>query len=165
MAILNQRLVPLIEILTELGVDWLAFELIDGIRRGEEPEEDERALALTRERTKTGHPVEMQQYPPADDGPKPYADDGQLEWAVRYICERLGATLTEMTDSIDVLDEIVDDGDAKRLRHSGASAVLVLDGAEHAVGRAQVKAAQARLPELRKALDDWVNSTRSEQYP
>ena len=165
MAILSQRLVPLIEILTELGVDWLAFELIDGIRRGEEPEEDERELALTRERAGTAHPVEMRQYRPADDGPKPYADDGQLEWAVRYICERLGATLAEMTDSIDVLDEIVDDGDAKRSLRSHASAVLVLDGGEHAVGRAQVKAAQARLSELRKALDAWVNSTRSEQYP
>ena len=165
MAILNQRLVPLIEILTELGIDWLAFELIDGIRRGEEPEEHERALELTRERAGTDHRVELEQYAPDDNGPKPYADDAQLEWAARYICERLDATLTEMTDSIDVLDEIVDDGDAKRLLQSRTSAVLVLNGEEHAVGRAQVKAAQARLPELRKALDAWVNNTRSEQHP
>ena len=96
MAILNQRLVLLIETLKELGVDWLAFELIDSIRRGEEPEEDERALALTRERAGTAHPTAMEQSPWADAGPKAYSDNGQLDWAVRYTHERLAATLTEI---------------------------------------------------------------------
>lgn len=166
MAILNQRLVPLIETLIELGIDWLAFELIDGIRRGEEPEEDERALALTRERAGTTHSIAMEQSPWADDGPKAYSDNGQLDWAVRYIHERLAATLNEMMGSIDMLDDIVDDGNTERVLPAGASAVLVLlGGEEHPVGRAQVEAAQGRLPELRKALDAWVVSARSERRP
>ena len=165
MAILNQHLVSLIEILTELGIDWLAFELIEGIRRGGEPVEDERALALARDRTGTRHPNEADQHLSADDEPKPFLDVAQLEWAARYVSERLGATLAEMTQSLDALDEIVDDGDVRQSAESHSSAVLVLldGGEEHTVSRAQIEAAQARLPELDKALHAWISSARLEQ--
>ena len=45
MAILDPRLLPFIDMLAELGIDWLAFELVEGIRRGEERLEDKGALA------------------------------------------------------------------------------------------------------------------------
>lgn len=167
MAILNQHLVPLIETLTELGIDWLAFELIEGIRRGEEPVEDDRTLALARERAGTGtqHPKETEQHSSADDEPKPILDVVQVEWAARYVFERLSATLAEMTHSLDALDEIFDGRDEKQSPGSRSSAVLViLDGGEgRSVDRAEIEAAQARLPELREALVAWVGSARSEQ--
>lgn len=53
MAILDARYLPFIEILTELGMDWLASDRIEGIPRGNEPLEDEHALAQARELT--GH--------------------------------------------------------------------------------------------------------------
>ena len=53
MAILDPRLIPFIEMLADLGLDWLAFELIEGVRRGEEPVETEDALALVRQRIRT----------------------------------------------------------------------------------------------------------------
>ena len=52
MAILDPRLLPFIEVLAELGMDWLAFELVDGVRRGKEPVEDEAALRRARDRTR-----------------------------------------------------------------------------------------------------------------
>ena len=39
MAILEARLLPLIETLAEAGADWLAFEVVDGIRAGRVAEE------------------------------------------------------------------------------------------------------------------------------
>jgi hypothetical protein len=54
MAILDRRLIPFIEMLADLGLDWLAFELIDGIRRGREPEESAKALMVARERVRAG---------------------------------------------------------------------------------------------------------------
>ncbi|MCY4597706.1 MAG: hypothetical protein OXC19_23260 [Bryobacterales bacterium] len=165
MAILNQHLVPLIELLTELGIDWLAFELIEGIRRGEEPLEDERTLALARYRAGTQHREETVEHAWAAYEPQPIPDVSQSEWAARYVFDRLGATLAEMTHSLDVLDEIVDDRNVKQPPGSRSSAVLVLlDGGEEcAVGRARIEAAQARLPELREALDAWVVRARSEE--
>lgn len=162
MAILNRHLVPLIEVLAELGLDWLAVELIEGIRRGEQPVENERTLALARSRARTEHPEETVEHPWADNGPRPILDVVQLEWAARYVFERLGATLSEMTHSLDALDEIVDDPDVKPSTGSLSSTVLVLlaGGEEHAVDRAQIKAAQARLPELQEALDAWVGRAR-----
>ena len=165
MAILNQHLVALIELLTELGIDWLAFELIEGIRRGEEPLEDERTLALARYRAGDQHREETVEHPWANYEPRPIPDVSQSEWAARYVVERLGATLAQMTYSLDLLDEIVDDRDVDESPGSRPSAVLILlvGGEEVAVDRAGIAAAHARLPELREALDAWVVRARSEE--
>lgn len=48
MAVLDPRLMPLIEMLTTVAADWLAFELIDGNRRGREVEETANALTIAR---------------------------------------------------------------------------------------------------------------------
>ena len=52
MAILDPRLLPLLETLAASGADWLAFEIVDGVRRGREPEEPEEpeARVVRRER-------------------------------------------------------------------------------------------------------------------
>ena len=65
--------------LTELGMDWLAFELIDGIRRGNEPVEDEHALARAGERT--GHPTSREVHPHPSAAATPILGDDQLKWA------------------------------------------------------------------------------------
>ena len=49
MAILDRRLIPFIEMLAELGMDWLAFELMEGIRLGREPVAREDELARLRQ--------------------------------------------------------------------------------------------------------------------
>lgn len=54
MVTLDRRLIPFLEMLTEEGLDWLAFELIDGVRRGREPEEAPEALADARELVQRG---------------------------------------------------------------------------------------------------------------
>lgn len=54
MAILDSRLLPLIETLSDRGLDWLAFELIESIRRGREPVEPEELLVRARAKVVEG---------------------------------------------------------------------------------------------------------------
>ena len=160
MAVLDPRLLSFIEMLAELGMDWLVFELVDGIRRGDEPAEDEHALALARQQTEQPPADDLKRHASADSVPTSILGDRQLQWAADYVFERLHATLAEMSQSLHALDEIVEDPEVKHAVASAAEALLVLidAGEERVVGRAQIEAARDRLPELREALDDWRRS-------
>ena len=164
MAILDPRLIPFIEMLTELGLDWLAFELIEGVRRGQEPVETEAALVLARQRVRTRDPEKFTHIPGDSVEGEPLLGDVQLEWTVRYVAERLNATLTEMSKSIDALDAIVASGRLGQTETTEASADLVLLDVEHErrSSRTQVEEARAQLPKLRHSLDNWLASTRSD---
>ena len=164
MAILDRRLIPFIEMLTELGIDWLAFELIEGIRRGQEPIEREDALALARQWVNTGNAEKFGRNPADSVEGEPLLGDIQLEWAAGYVNERLEATLAEMSASLGALDKIVSSGREGRAKTTEASPVLVLLNAEEdrQIGRTQVEEAQAQLPKLRQSLENWLASTSSE---
>ena len=164
MAILDPRLLPFIEMLAELGMDWLAFELVDGIRRGDVPADDEHALALARRQIGQLPADEFERHASANSVTTPFLGDDQLQWAVEYVFERLSATLAEMYKSLDALDEILDDPEERQPEASRVEPLLVLldDGEEHVVRRAQVETAQAGLPELREALDVWLRSAPPE---
>ena len=169
MAVLDPRLLPLIEMLTELGMDWLVFELVDGIRRGDEPEEDEHALALARQQIERPPADDLKRHArawrtntdeSADSVPTSVLGDYQLQWAAEYVFERLRDALDEMSQSLYALDEIFEDSEVKQPEASAAEPLLVLidDGEERVVGRAQIEVARERLPELREALDVWRRS-------
>ena len=164
MAKLDPRLLPVVEILTELGMDWLVQELIEAIRRGDEPPEDEHALALARKQVGQAPPDEITLHTSADSETPPFLSDDQLQWAAKYVFDRLSATLAEMFYSLDALNQIVEDAEGKQPTTSRTEPVLVLfDGdEERTVRRAQVAIAQDRLPELRTALDAWRRSALSE---
>ena len=161
MAILDRRLLPFIEMLAELGMDWLAFELVDGIRRGDEPTETQQVLALARDQIGDPAVDEFERHTSPDSEVTSFLGDDQLEWAMDYTFERLRATLAEMSYSLEALDELLDDRKGGHPAASQVEALLVLleDGGERAVSRAQVEAAQARLPELRAALHSWRRGT------
>ena len=165
MAILDRRLTPIIEMLTELGMDWLAFELIEGVRRDQEPVENEDALEIARHWGERTREAEIFARNPEDsvEG-EPLLSDAQLEWAARYIYERLEATLAEMSTSLDALDKIVVSGREPQTKSTEASSVLVLLDAEEDrnVSRTQVEEAQAQLPKLSESLEAWLTSMRSD---
>ena len=169
MAVLDPRLLPFIGMLAELGMDWLAFELVDGIRRGDEPVEDQHALARARQQTEQPPGDDLERHArswpantdeSAESVPTPILGDRQLQWAADYVLERLHATLAEMSQSLHALDEIVEEPEVTRPEASAAEPLLVVidDGEERVVRRAQIEAAQERLPGLRKALKAWLRS-------
>lgn len=169
MANLDRRLIPFIEMLTELGLDWLAFELIDGVRRGREPAVSPEVLKLAREHVRTGK-SEVTEY----DGSiavesDPLVGDEQLDWVARYVDERIYATLTEMAIALDNIDRIVDSTREDQATIAPLpdtmpqAAIVLLDGDEQMkVGRHQIEEAQTQIPILREALAKWLASTRQD---
>ena len=165
MAILDRRLTPIIEMLAELGMDWLAFELIEGVRRGQELVENEDALELARQwRRRTREAENFARNPEDSVEGEPLLGDAQLEWAAGYVHERLEATLAEMSASLGALDKIVVSGREPQTKTTEPSAVLVLLDAEEdrKVSRTQVEEAQAQLPKLSESLEAWLTSMRSD---
>jgi hypothetical protein len=168
MAILDRRLIPFIEMLTELGLDWLVFELVDGIRRGRESEESAESLKLAREHVRSGKIELAEREPGASVEAEPLVGDEQLDWVANFVDERLTATLAEMAASLDNIDGIVGP-----IRHEAAvkpfqadaapsPALVLLDGEEQRkVGRPQLEEARAQLPKLREALASWLASAQT----
>lgn len=167
MAALNPRMLDLIETLAAARMDWLAFELIEAIQRGRTSRETPDMLAMTRRNVReddqpkaTGEPKLVSQEP------RPIEGDDQIDWATKYVAERLDATLACLLQSIETLDAITG-GDAKRHEgaadHDGEPLVVLADGEiERQVRRAQVEAAIAALPQLRHALDAWSAEVRGQ---
>lgn len=163
MAILNQRLFPIIEMLVELGMDWLAFELIEGIRRGQEPQETEDAPKHARQETHTPGAEKFARSSGDSVDSEPLVGYAQLEWSVHYINERIEATLNEMSASLCALDKIASSAPEAQTETAESSAVLVLVNGEEEreVSQTQVIEAQAHLPKLRQSLENWLESTQS----
>ncbi len=166
MAILDPRLLPLIDVLAQVGMDWLAFELVEGVRRGEEPVEDGSALRRARDRAKRTSDASEQteRFAAPTAAATPFQGDDQLEWAVRYVEERLFAALDQMAESLDALDEIVSGADAPSTVTRTATTRLLLRGHDRvdAIGRLEVDRARTQLPALRVALDSWLGNERSD---
>lgn len=167
MAILDSRLLPFIEMLAELGMDWLAFELVDGIRRGKEPIEDDAALRRARDRAQRASDAEevAERFGSPGAAAIPILGDDQLEWAARYVEERLRAAFDQIADSLDALDEIVAGPEAQQSDAALAMTRLVLRGEDSVdtVGRAEVDGAKDQLEALRGALDAWVRHERDQR--
>lgn len=159
MAILDRRLIPLIEILTDLGLDWLAFEMVDGIRRGREPEETAQDLMVARKQVRDGEMKSVESKPIESVEAELLLGDDQLNWAADYLAERLEAIFAEMSASLNNIDGIIGTTDS----HLPAASLVLRDGEEDwTVDDAIVKEAQSQLPKLRKALTSWFASTRTD---
>ena len=149
----------------ELGMDWLAFELVEGVRRGDEPPEDGFTLRGIRERANGPSDVlENTERFPSPVGPAtPFLGDDRLEWAVRYVGERPRAALDEMACSLDTLDEIVSGVDARPSVAPIPTTRLILrsDDRVDSVDRAKVEGTRGRLSTLQGALDSWLLNERT----
>ena len=162
MAILDRRLIPFIEMLTELGIDWLAFELMEGIRLGRVSVENESELRLVPHWAGHGKAVTFEGDPEDGALAELLLGDSQLEWAARYVGERLEAVLAEMSASIGALDEIVASGRDRPAKIAEASTMLVLlnPDEDRPVGVTEIEEAQTHLAQLRQSLEDWLANSR-----
>jgi hypothetical protein len=91
LAILDPRLLELIETLVAARLDWLAFELIEGVQAGHPPEESEDALVVARESIRGNAQPKPRGEPQAVTvEARPIPPKEQIEWAAAYVEERLG---------------------------------------------------------------------------
>jgi hypothetical protein len=175
MAILDARLLPLIETLAAADLDWLAFEIVDGVRAGRVDEETPEALASIRGAIASAKLKDFQlekRVPAAPTIPaaaQPIVRDEQIRWATEYVDKRLTDALTMLQTSIDQLEDIVSKpprGDIRVEAGVDHDVSLVFQGeAEKSTSaRAQTAEAIAALGALRHALSSWETSTRESQH-
>lgn len=169
MARLDRRLFPFLEMLVDLGLDWLAFEVVDGIRHGVEPWEPEDVLAEARARARVGEPVRLEERkrPDIPAEAKPLLGDEQLDWVVGYIERRLEETLAEAITALRNLDAVIDessmiDARAPDLARNVTKLVLLGDEEASTLDLRQAEEAQLQLEKLKGALVGWLKSTRRE---
>lgn len=168
MAVLDPRLLPLLETLAASGADWLAFEIVDGVRRGREPEEPEELLQAARENVRARQPERI----PSPEILKlaaPILGDDQIAWAAAYVLARLDGALADLDAGYAMIEAIADDT-TRRLEKAGPSpaiadgivpvAVVVLGEDNSPIDRRSIAAARNGIPGLRDALVAWSLQAR-----
>lgn len=174
MAIIDPRLLELIETLVAARLDWLAFELIEGVRAGRPLEESEEALAAARESIRgNAQPKARGEPQTIAVEAKPIPPDEQIEWAAAYVEERLREALEQLQASIDTLDCVVE-GTTERPDKAGtgaqptdaseprAVAVLLDFEGERQSRRDDVADARKSFITLRSALSEWTAQSRGQ---
>jgi hypothetical protein len=161
MAMLDPRLLDLLETLTASRLDWLAFELLEAIQAGRAAEETEAALAATRRAISSNAQPKPRGEPAAQKSDvEAIVGDDQIAWAARHVADRLDAALEQLIASIDALDLIVgEDIEDEPETKQALGCVLVLEDAElpRKATRDDAVGARAAVPALRAGLEAWIN--------
>lgn len=167
MATIDPRLIPLIETLVASGADWLAVEILSEIRTGRSDEHSEDELREAREAVETFR--KEQTAPPTletrQTNVRHLSGDEQIEFAANYAVERIAQNIGMAESSLQQLDEIANgsaahfDGSPSGTRQNASIELRWLD-IEGTFDRPQAEDARAKLPALRKALEEWSKSVR-----
>lgn len=157
---LDHRLWPLLASLSDAGADWLAQEIIDGLRSSDCPIADPETLAQAQRIAETGageieHEVTIE--------PQPLRGDHQVPWAAHHIADRLDHTLSLLEASFGLLDDIIDHrNDAQDAISRGSSVarpptILVVneDEGSIAVQASDLPRARVAVGALRESLEQW----------
>ena len=172
MAIVDSRVLELIETLVAARLDWLAFELIEGIRLGRSPEEPEEALEAARESIRGNAQPKARGEPQVLLAePQPIPAGEQVEWAAAYVEERLEAALEQLQASTDTLDFIVETttepkdpqelaAGASAKTEQGMTLVLLDVEGDRKSSREDIAGARDDIPILRAALAEWTRRAR-----
>ena len=157
----------LIDALSEVGLGWLAFELVDGVRRGIEPVESPDTLSIVRKRIRDGVAEVVEPQPEAREESDQLTGDRQLIWAAEYVQARIEQSLMAAKASLKLFDQVVD-GDAdletgKTIRLMMRTSLVMQDErVEQIVNRLQVSQAMRQLGPLREALSKWIPKSEPE---
>jgi hypothetical protein len=168
MAVIDPRLIELIDTLAASGADWLAFEILDGIRSGvsvegsdnRDPErhhelrswkDDRSSEPKTRIRETVMKPI--------------YGDD-QIEFAAGYVVDRITEAIEMTTMSLENLNRISansSDGTAEITPKSRVAITLGLEDSEFRFTGDQAEKLRSLLPELRTSLLEWSARVRQKE--
>jgi hypothetical protein len=172
MAILDPRLLPLIETLAAEDADWLAFEVLEGVRLGKVTEESPNDLQNARDSANSAagpgwHSEKRPLPPPAS---VPILGDEQIVWAADYVGKRITDAVTMLQAALDEMDAIVvgtviHDRPAVASVGNGTRLVLQGDEEESSVSKDESAAAMNAVSRLQKALHAWANSAMDRGIP
>lgn len=162
MATLDTRLLPLIEMLSRAGLDWLGLELMEGVRLGRPPEEAAEVLYQARlEAGGSQQSIDPELVAESGAEPQPIAGDTQLVWAVGYVVNKLEEAMNDFDAAFSNLEDLcTPDKEAENVQREGMrvslSLVLLEDEASHKLVANDLEATRNDLGELRHALQGWL---------
>jgi len=157
---LDHRLWPLLASLSKAGADWLAQEIIDGLRSSDCPIANPETLARARRIAETGAgEIELE----VTIEPQPLRGDDQVAWTARHIADRLDHTLSLMEASFGLLNDIIHhQHDAQDAISRGSSAarpptILVMNEDEGSIAlqASDLPKARVAVGVLRESLEQW----------
>jgi hypothetical protein len=169
MAIIDSRILPLIETLVHVGADWLAFEVLEGIQAGEVSEEPHEMLRFTQMSVRSRkQPVNVRplEEPSAQPIGLPRLGNAQLVWAAAYISGRLRDAVFMLERSFDQLENVSSLSQDRRQVGLGQSAITVVlqtGEAQLSVSRYTLDEAKVGLELLSQALKGWLDSVGIEE--
>lgn len=168
MATLDPRLLPLLETLAGAGADWLAFEIVDGVRRGRESLEPEELLRAARDRVRSRqHSDRLETDIPVLA--EPILGDDQIVWAANYLANRLDGALADLDEGCAMIEAVAEnsastfkpDDRAFSKVTPGVPVEIVLIGQEgRPVDRGSITRARKGVESLREALKHWSFEAR-----
>jgi hypothetical protein len=168
MATIDPRLIELVDTLVAAGADWLAFEILDGIRSGR-PGEESGTRDREMHRSLRSWKDDKSSEPEARKGEavvKPIEGDDQIEFAASYVVDRISEAIEMTSMSLDNLNRIstkssenpseVDPGPQ-------ADMTLGLEDSEFRFTQEQARQLRRLLPELRSSLSEWSIRVRQKE--
>jgi hypothetical protein len=168
MATIDPRLIPLIETLIAVDADWLALEILDGLRLGIVPEEIPEDLLSTqlavREAKRQMRRSEERAVPPPIG--KTIVGDEQVDWAAEYVSDRLSDAVSMLQASFDQLNQIVRTNrefhapPSERTLEQGFDLTLQTEAEGPTLRSSEVEDAIAAIQRLREALLSWADSMK-----
>jgi hypothetical protein len=168
MAVIDPRLIELIDTLVASGADWLAFEILDGIRSGTPIEE-------SNNRDRESHHELRSWKDDRSSEPrtriretvmKPIYGDDQIEFAAGYVADRITEAIEMTTMSLENLNRISaesTEGAAEINPKSRTAITLGLEDSEFHFTGDQAEKLRNLLPELRTSLLEWSARVRQKE--
>lgn len=167
MAILDARLLPLIDVLVAEDADWLAFELLGGVQLGKVVEEtpDDLRRACEAAGLAGGRAAHSEKHvlpPPAS---APIVGDDQIAWAANYVSKRITDVLMMLQAAIDQMETIlsgaaIHDQSLVAPAENGITLILRTDDEDLSVSKSEVAASMNAISSLQEALLLWSTSAR-----
>ncbi len=159
----DPRIFKLTDTLNASGLDWLASEVLAGISAGCLPREDDAVIeAAQRSALRTDQHRYDSPSPDVVEA-RPFSPEEQVDWAATYVATRLKDAIEMMAAALQRIDEIVTfDADAGTSGAARTGSAIVLGDGEAAseVAGGALRIAEAALPALQKALDEWRGGAR-----
>jgi len=166
MAILNPRVLPLLETLVEADADWLAFEIVEALQVGRAAEESDAHLRKTQDAVRhSERQAQVNDQVAESAAPLPIPMEEQVRWAAEYITRRLTdaialfrPTFTELEKIVSAQSEPGSDPEARK-EHEPITLVLRTGVGDLVVRPSDAAVAEEALAGLQNAIEDWLAST------
>lgn len=168
MATIDPRLVELLDTLVAAGADWLAFEILDGIRSGRPGEESDNRDGEMHPglRSWKGDKSSEPETRKREAVPKPIEGDDQIEFAGSYVADRITEAIEMTSISLDNLNRISAKSSEQPSEVDPGRQVAItlgLEDSEFRFTQDQAKQLRRLLPELRSSLSEWSVRVRQKE--